>query len=50
MSILEFNNVKKENLLGETTVRVLRGVDLTVGKGRVHRRAGRFGWRKTLLL
>ena len=30
MSILEFNSVKKEYRLGETTVRALRGVDLMI--------------------
>ena len=33
MSILEFNRVEKEYRLGETRVRALRGVDLSVDKG-----------------
>jgi len=50
MSILEFNNVKKEYRLGETTVRALRGVDLTVGKGEFIAVLGASGSGKTTLL
>ena len=50
MSILEFNNVKKEYQLGETTVRALRGVDLTVGKGEFIAVLGASGSGKTTLL
>jgi putative ABC transport system ATP-binding protein len=50
MSILEFNNVKKEYRLGETTVRALRGVDLTVGEGEFIAVLGASGSGKTTLL
>jgi putative ABC transport system ATP-binding protein len=50
MSILEFNRVKKEYRLGETTVRALRGVDLTVGKGEFIAVLGASGSGKTTLL
>ena len=50
MSILEFNKVKKEYRLGETTVRALRGVDLTVGKGEFIAVLGASGSGKTTLL
>ena len=50
MSILEFNNVKKEYRLGETTVRALRGVDMTVGKGEFIAVLGASGSGKTTLL
>jgi putative ABC transport system ATP-binding protein len=50
MSILEFDNVKKEYRLGETTVRALRGVDLTVGKGEFIAVLGASGSGKTTLL
>ena len=50
MSILEFNNVKKEYRLGETTVRALRGVDLRVGKGEFIAVLGASGSGKTTLL
>jgi putative ABC transport system ATP-binding protein len=50
MSILEFNNVKKDYRLGETTVRALRGVDLTVGKGEFIAVLGASGSGKTTLL
>ena len=33
MNILEFQNVKKDYRLGETTVHALRGVDLAVKRG-----------------
>jgi len=50
MGILEFNNVKKEYRLGETMVRALRGVDLTVGKGEFIAVLGASGSGKTTLL
>jgi len=50
MSILEFQNVQKEYRLGETTVRALRGVDLTVGKGEFIAVLGASGSGKTTLL
>ena len=50
MSILEFNKVKKEYRLGETTVRALRGVDLTVGEGEFIAVLGASGSGKTTLL
>jgi len=50
MSILEFNNVKKEYRLGETTVRALRGVDLSIGKGEFIAVLGASGSGKTTLL
>ena len=50
MSILEFNKVKKEYRLGETTVRALRGVDLAVGKGEFIAVLGASGSGKTTLL
>jgi putative ABC transport system ATP-binding protein len=50
MSILEFNNVVKEYRLGETTVRALRGVDLTIGKGEFIAVLGASGSGKTTLL
>jgi putative ABC transport system ATP-binding protein len=50
MSILEFNSVQKEYRLGETTVRALRGVDLTVGKGEFIAVLGASGSGKTTLL
>jgi putative ABC transport system ATP-binding protein len=50
MSILEFNNVKKEYRLGETTVRALRGVDLSIWKGEFIAVLGASGSGKTTLL
>jgi len=50
MSILDFNKVKKEYRLGETTVRALRGVDLSVGKGEFIAVLGASGSGKTTLL
>jgi putative ABC transport system ATP-binding protein len=50
MSILEFQNVRKDYLLGETTVHALRGVDLAVGKGEFIAVLGASGSGKTTLL
>jgi putative ABC transport system ATP-binding protein len=50
MNILEFNNVKKDYRLGETTVHALRGVDLAVKQGEFAAILGTSGSGKTTLL
>jgi putative ABC transport system ATP-binding protein len=50
MNILEFNNVKKDYRLGETTVHALRGVDLVVQQGEFAAILGASGSGKTTLL
>lgn len=50
MNILEFQSVKKDYRLGETTVQALRGVDLAVGKGEFAAILGASGSGKTTLL
>jgi putative ABC transport system ATP-binding protein len=50
MNILEFQNVKKDYRLGETTVHALRGVDLAVQQGEFAAILGTSGSGKTTLL
>ncbi len=50
MNILEFQNVKKDYRLGETTVHALRGVDMAVQKGEFTAILGASGSGKTTLL
>ncbi len=50
MSILEFRDVKKDYHLGETIVRALRGVDLTINRGDFAAILGASGSGKTTLL
>jgi putative ABC transport system ATP-binding protein len=50
MNILEFQNVKKDYRLGETTVHALRGVDLAVQQGEFAAILGASGSGKTTLL
>lgn len=50
MNILEFQNVKKDYCLGETTVHALRGVDLAVQQGEFAAILGTSGSGKTTLL
>jgi putative ABC transport system ATP-binding protein len=50
MNILEFQNVKKDYHLGETTVHALRGVDLAVQQGEFAAILGASGSGKTTLL
>ncbi len=50
MNILEFQNVKKNYRLGETTVHALRGVDLAVQQGEFAAILGASGSGKTTLL
>lgn len=50
MNILEFQNVKKDYRLGETTVHALRGVDLAVQPGEFAAILGASGSGKTTLL
>jgi putative ABC transport system ATP-binding protein len=50
MSLIEIQKVEKEYSLGETTVRALRGVDLTIDKGEFVAVWGPSGSGKTTLL